>query len=644
MLPCPGLRVFEAEVNQGLAGYSLVAGKDTLVRVFVGLEAPLGPVAPLIIDRAELDVAPVFGSPLTLTDSVITNPITNIVQRYGETSNVNFYLPSLSPGSYTFAARLFHGTRLLKSVDLGKVYSVTATKDVRLLFVRPADIKESLFEHPVDGPTLVNVLATFSRVFPIRRGIGKIDTTTDGSGDKTSGLRTFEYLDGVDGVTLGAGGQLDAILYNFNAKLSIKGPPDCAYLIDLRRVLCVPSEVEPFDQADNVVGFFRSAGPPKCDPDLICPPGDYELGKSGGQAFMNAKASVLSIGKNGTDPGMILAQEVGHNYGLVDPSESNSNKDACDDDPNTPEIQCFHSKNFLVSDLTAFNLRLRKSIAPRALTTPPNPADYVSCPAAPLPNLFTAPTSVMSFGNHNECVLFETFDWEWLRDGLPVTSPITLPAEEAVFYIAGTINRDDTWQRLESRLWPPGSPIDPPVPGAYTIVFLDGRGQELASSGFNVSFDNTHGEPLASGHFSVARPFPEGTTKVQLRHGNALIAELLPSRNAPRVRLTSPRRADVVGQNADKINIRWSASDRDGDELTYTLAFSKDGGRTWLAIGSVFPPGTTSYVWDASLAPLTEDARVRVEASDGFNVTSSTSGQRGLIRGFEFSTMQGQMP
>src|SRR3990172_2170305 len=117
---CPVLKVFGQEVNQGLAGYSvtpLVAGKDTLVRVFVGIVLPVeNEQPPLHITRAELEIkrdGVILSPPI---DAVIPNPdFGNTTQQFSETTNVNFYLDgsTLSAGDYQFTARLFSGTTLL---------------------------------------------------------------------------------------------------------------------------------------------------------------------------------------------------------------------------------------------------------------------------------------------------------------------------------------------------------------------------------------------------------------------------------------------------------------------------------------------------------------------------------------------------
>jgi len=141
-VPCPpSLQIFGGEVNQGLSGYSLVAGKDTLVRVFVGAGLNLGvTTSALIIDRAELDVKNnTTGAVFTSTSAVINNPITNFNQQYSEHSNVNFYLngPKLPAGDYQFTARLYsNSVTAIREFDFnGITYSLGPTADLRVLLV-----------------------------------------------------------------------------------------------------------------------------------------------------------------------------------------------------------------------------------------------------------------------------------------------------------------------------------------------------------------------------------------------------------------------------------------------------------------------------------------------------------------------------
>jgi hypothetical protein len=269
-LPCPPtLKIIEGEVNQGLRDYQLVAGKDTLVRVFVADVPQLTETFPLRIDRAELDATNVTnGRFFTLTAAVINNPITNTSQQFSENNNVNFYVEGsrLSAGDYEFTARLYSNSITpIKEFPFPAVYSFSATKDLNILVVFGYDpttcldvngmpkldvngmpkacldvygMDPDLRKNPIDWDYIQNhTLPTLSRIFPIRRGIGTIDTSADCTGDHTNGLRYFVSSDTVARAWDG-GAVLDRendALRRFNSML-----------------VC--------EQADDVVVMFRNDG------------------------------------------------------------------------------------------------------------------------------------------------------------------------------------------------------------------------------------------------------------------------------------------------------------------------------------------------------------------------------------------------
>jgi len=63
--------------------------------------------------------------------------------------------------------------------------------------------------------------------------------------------------------------------------------------------------------------------------------------------------------------------------------------------------------------------------------------------------------------------------------------------------------------------------------------------------------------------------------------------------------------------------VRWTASDADGDTLTYDLLYSPDNGTTWqMAQMGLISPGASL---DTSVLAGSEQARFKVIAHDGFN-------------------------
>jgi len=74
---------------------------------------------------------------------------------------------------------------------------------------------------------------------------------------------------------------------------------------------------------------------------------------------------------------------------------------------------------------------------------------------------------------------------------------------------------------------------------------------------------------------------------------------------------------------AGSLTLRWKASDPDGDDLTYSLALSEDGGETWLPIAGGL--AQTSYSLPASGFEEGAGYLVKVLATDGVNTGFAVS-------------------
>ena len=206
--PLQDPRIFGSEVTQGLSGYELVAGKDTLARVFVGRRPDLvlsvvdtsdssqyDAARAMHFDLPPFDRAPFFGSRLDFAALRITGPngldievagdlgdglFSNFTKRFSEDDNVNFYIEGRqlpAAGQYSFDARFYRNGQLVGTHALGR-HRFFPTKDLRLLIVvdtwpMPTAAWNTLFES----------LNYVHRNFPVRAGIGPLD------GDQTAGLR-----------------------------------------------------------------------------------------------------------------------------------------------------------------------------------------------------------------------------------------------------------------------------------------------------------------------------------------------------------------------------------------------------------------------------------------------------------------------
>lgn len=157
----------------------------------------------------------------------------------------------------------------------------------------------------------------------------------------------------------------------------------------------------------------------------------------------------------------------------------------------------------------------------------------------------------------------------------------------------------------------------PPGTG-YQLVLRDGSGATLASYDFQPLL--THIEPNEPIAFSLIIPYDPAMLHVALYQGNTLLAERRASANAPQVTLLSPNNGETW---SGMQTISWQATDADNDPLTYTVEYSADGGQTWTPLNTGLT--TTSLDVDFNAVPGSDNALVRVSASDGMNTTTDVS-------------------
>ncbi len=179
------------------------------------------------------------------------------------------------------------------------------------------------------------------------------------------------------------------------------------------------------------------------------------------------------------------------------------------------------------------------------------------------------------------------------------------PPGEKVVYVAGLIHQNGTVQ-LENWYLSEGEP-DPLDEGPYKIQCVSSTGEVLYSGGFGEEVEDF----LA---FGFAVPYPEGTTKIVIKKEEVLLKDVQATPNPPEVTVHYPNGGETIDGTSE---IKWSAEDRDGDKLSYSVLYSHDGGESWMALEVDL--NETDCTLASSNLPGGEQCLVKVVATDGLN-------------------------
>lgn len=207
------------------------------------------------------------------------------------------------------------------------------------------------------------------------------------------------------------------------------------------------------------------------------------------------------------------------------------------------------------------------------------------------------------------------YTYEGIRDFSARSVTLAENRGGAFVQISGVIDPDSRNAYVaELRKWDPlGFAPEAPVPGDYRIRFLDGGGGQLAAYDFT-PFVEEEESMLIVGEFL---PFVPGTNEIQITHpGTGQTSwSYSVSPNAPVVSgvgLSSPP-SPVTGL----VDLAWSATDADGDDLSFDVLYSDDNGNSWRALQMNL--SATTVAIDTDALPGATQGRFRVIANDGFN-------------------------
>lgn len=196
-------------------------------------------------------------------------------------------------------------------------------------------------------------------------------------------------------------------------------------------------------------------------------------------------------------------------------------------------------------------------------------------------------------------------------------------ADPQLVAVRGWIARE---QGVEVGAFEPGFTFDgvpdvaPGGEGPYAIVLRGAGDATLATYRFDHPFTDDRGEPRSMVSFGMAVARPAGLTRIELTGPSGLLATANATPSTPTVRFTAPTPASPLP--GTPLEVTWSASDADGDALTYGLLYSADGGATWLDVLTDLRDPRAEV--PREMLGLSDSALLRVVATDGVNSAEAT--------------------
>ena len=163
--------------------------------------------------------------------------------------------------------------------------------------------------------------------------------------------------------------------------------------------------------------------------------------------------------------------------------------------------------------------------------------------------------------------------------------------------------------------------IAPPSGQTYCLEFQNAGGAVLQKNCFDLILEGDGGDEQRSMMpFAFTLPWPDGTGKVLLKHGQDILAQRTASANTPTVQLLTPNGG---GTWSGAQTVRWTASDKDGDPLNFALLYSRDAG-TYLGATDHRSDGDKLQPGHRCLAGGSQ-CLVKVRVSDGFYTAEDIS-------------------
>lgn len=160
--------------------------------------------------------------------------------------------------------------------------------------------------------------------------------------------------------------------------------------------------------------------------------------------------------------------------------------------------------------------------------------------------------------------------------------------------------------------------------GDYILELRDASNVVVKSVIFETTITDSElqdGQTKTTEHFAFWINDPPEYDSIVVTKSGQTLATIQASANSPTISITKP----VAGQQVinNSVEIAWTANDPDGDDLTYAVMYSTDGGETYSPITIGYDKTNMNLNLESS--PGSSRARFIVVASDGINSTFASS-------------------
>ncbi len=165
-----------------------------------------------------------------------------------------------------------------------------------------------------------------------------------------------------------------------------------------------------------------------------------------------------------------------------------------------------------------------------------------------------------------------------------------------------------------------------PDPGPYTVILFGADGDELAHYPFTPNTseagpDPNNGFEDESASISLLLPDTAGIASLTVEGPMGEIYQVEAGLNLPAVQVTSPNGGEMFGE--ESITVSWTASDEDGDPLTFNVEYSADNGNSWEPVAQFITEN--QVIIDQINLPASDMGLFRVLASDGIHTAMDSS-------------------